>query len=163
MKTGHITAVIATITLAGCGGDDTAGTPLADEPRAEAPSRCREAPRALVRALEEGLVAAEDGPRLRAGALTDAFIVRSEEPWPIGDRPLYFISAEIEGAGMEGAGQVGTWATDERKVGGMLLAADNYAKTFSSWGDAVGDGAPLDIAFTADGGPESRACVKDAP
>lgn len=145
--------------------DEPAPGVRAPAEKAEEPeNRCRRAPRALLRAIEGGLRPSADAPegmRLRGGRLSNGYIVRSKEPWPLGrSRRLYFISAMMR----DSANEIGvaTWVSnDPRPGGGLIIASDAVAKEFSVWGADVQDGAPLDISFTEDGGPESRACAED--
>lgn len=83
--------------MSGCGDDDSAGETAAQD--APASDRCEDVPRALVDAIATGLTV-QGG-----GTLRQAQAVKSEDF----DR-VYFVSAEIDGAGLEGSGDIGTWA-----------------------------------------------------
>jgi hypothetical protein len=75
---------------------------------------------------------------------------------------VYYVSAELQGPGLEGSGDIATWATNSLKAGeGLILAADAVAKEFSDWGADVGEGsAPAEtMSLDNDGAEESRACV----
>jgi hypothetical protein len=55
------------------------------------------------------------------------------------------VAAEIDGEGMEGDGEIGTWVVGELG-GGPIVAANNMAQEFSDWGSAAEDGSPADVA-----------------
>jgi hypothetical protein len=72
---------------------------------------------------------------------------------------VFYVSAVIEGPGRIG---VGTWATNSLQVGeGLIIAANDYAREVTDWGEAAKDGSPAaevrDMAN--DGATESQTCV----
>lgn len=46
---------------------------------------------------------------------------------------VYLIAAEIDGPGVEGAGEVGVWATNDPRDPVTIYAVDGYAGEFSDW------------------------------
>jgi hypothetical protein len=114
-------------------------------------SLCEKVPKSLVRAIESGLTV-QGG-----GQLKGAKAVKSND-----FESVYYVSAELQGPGLEGSGDIATWATNSLKAGeGLILAADAVAKEFSDWGADVGEGsAPAEtMSLDNDGAEESRACV----
>jgi hypothetical protein len=49
---------------------------------------------------------------------------------------VWFISAEIDGPGLEGVGDIGTWAKSGPLAvgGGLILSVNEVAQEFSDWG-----------------------------
>lgn len=71
----------------------------------------------------------------------------------------FLVAAEMDGAGLEGPGHVGTWAvSDLNGTDGMVLAADEVTRDLGTWGDAtttdLGDLSMSDQAITA------RSCAR---
>jgi hypothetical protein len=152
-----ILALLAlTATVAACGGEST--TTAADEPEetmqaTAAPpatteqeeSRCQPVPAALVEGIASGLTVTG------GGSLRDAAAVRSDD-----FESAFFISAEVDGPGIEGDGDVGTWVTN-RLEGGVIYSVDAVAREFSDWGD--GGDTDAEFSLSDDGAEESRDCV----
>jgi hypothetical protein len=146
--------VLLLLVLVGCGGDDDdseEGTPspagtetTPAEPVGE--SRCEAATTDVMTPLGNKLTL--EGGRVRAGQL-----VKSRD-----HETLYFLSAEIDGPGLEDAGDVGTWATESRFGGGAVYSVDPLAKEHSDWSDA----STIDASIDDDGAEESRECVAEA-
>ena len=107
-------------------------------------SRCRSASAAAAR-IAEGLTV--DG----GGSLRYAQAVRSSE-----FDSVWFVAAEIDGAGIEADGDVGVWATNDLSDG-LIFSVNALAREFSDWGD----GGRTDAAFSManDGAEEARDCV----
>jgi hypothetical protein len=147
--------------LAGCGGDDGDGESFAATTAAEATvteaaeesDRCMRVPRGLVEAIETGLTV-EGG-----GRLMNARAVKSND-----FKRVYFISADIEGPGLEGPNpdEIGTWSkSGPLRVGdGLIYAVDATANEFSDWGD--GRKTDAELSMEDDGAEESKDCVEDA-
>lgn len=75
------------------------------------------------------------------GTLRNAFqVLTAVEPGFFG----YVVAAEIDGPGMEGDGQVGTWAVG--KLGSPIFAVNALAQEFSDWGADAADGSAADVA-----------------
>jgi hypothetical protein len=127
----------------GSGGGETAGQ------EAPASDRCDAAPKPLVDAIATGLTV-QGG-----GTLRQAQAVKSED-----FERVYFVSAEIDGAGMEGLGDIGTWAKSGplRVGGGLILSVDPAAIEFSDWGD--GGKTDAQLSMEDDGAEASRECVE---
>jgi len=73
---------------------------------------------------------------------------------------VYFIAAEIQGAGMDSADEIALWASNSLEPGqGLIYAVDALANEFSEWPDGRKTGA----AFSTrdDGAKEAIQCVKD--
>jgi hypothetical protein len=126
-----------------CGGDGDGG--------GEASSRCENVPPALVAAMEEGLELSGGG-----GSLTNAKAVKSND-----FERVYFISADIDGPGLEGSDDIGTWVTNGTlQDSGLTLSVDNVAIEFSTWPDI--STTDLEVSMQNDGAEESRECVEAA-
>ena len=87
------------LALAGCGGDDEEPTATPTTTEATAGAECVAADSSIMTPLGNKLLV-EDG-RVRSG-----FLVESEAAG------VYYISAEIDGTGLEDDGDVGTWVTE---------------------------------------------------
>lgn len=107
-------------------------------------TRCEAAPVAVVTAISTGL-----GSGL---TLRNAQMVRSDD-----FEEAYFVSADLQGPGLEGDDDVATWVTNNRSGGGLIFAVSAVAREFSDWGD----GGQTDAGFSMsdDGADESAACV----
>ncbi len=130
------------LALAGCGGDDeeTTATPTTTE--ATAGAECVAADSSIMTPLGNKLLV-EDG-RVRSG-----FLVESEAAG------VYYVSAEIDGTGLEGDGDVGTWVTESSGGGDPLYAVNDVAMEHSDWSDA----ASASLETDTDAEAASRACV----
>src|SRR4051794_16370582 len=96
-------AIVATaLTLAACGSNDDASAPAETITAAVSPpeSRCNKASPALLSAIETGL-------EVGGASLSRGFIVRSKD-----FSKVYMVAAEIDGPGLQGKGDIGTWATN---------------------------------------------------
>jgi hypothetical protein len=124
-----VALVVGVVTLAGCGGDD-------DD---SAAANCMAMP-TIAKRIESGLTV-QGG-----GSLKNVRGVEGGDE----EQPLYFVSGELEGPGMEGPGEVGTWASAGTQ-GGPLFAVDSIAQEFSEW-------PALDS--TDEGVESSRNCVE---
>lgn len=144
------------IALAGCGGTGEEAeapeqqTPATTETEEAAPERdphCMAVPPAVVKAISTGLEV-QGG-----GSLRFAQAVKSDD-----FESVYFVSADIQGAGLEGDDDVATWATNRLRVGGLTFAVDSVAQEFSDWGDA--DKTDANLTMDDDGAELSRDCVE---
>jgi hypothetical protein len=125
---------LATVALAACGegaGPDSA--------------RCSSASDALLQTIADGLTV--DG-----ATLTSGFVVRSDQ-----FEDVYMVAAEIDGPGLEGAGDVGVWATNDTAGGGSILSVADTAKERSSW--PIGSESNDELTIMADGAMEAEACA----
>lgn len=124
--------------------------PTSVEPaRTEAPpSRCESVPASMVDVISEGLTV-QGG-----GSISNAAAVRSED-----FERLYFIAAEIEGPGLEGAGDIGVWASNRLEGGaGMLFSVDHIAREFSVYGS--GGRTDASITMVDDGARAAVDCLE---
>ena len=59
---------------------------------------------------------------------------------------VYLVSADIQAPGLEGDGDIATWAVtrslDAAEVG-LIFAVDSVSKEFSTWGEAANPGSPV--------------------
>jgi hypothetical protein len=136
------TAALLVILVSSCGGDSGG----------ETSDRCDNVPPALTQAIAEGLTLTGGG-----GTLTNAKAVKSNDY-----QRVYFISADIDGPGLEGSDDIGTWAQNGplRVGGGLTLSVDNVAIEFSDWPDA--GTTDFMLSMQDDGAEESKDCVEDA-
>jgi hypothetical protein len=148
------TAALVLLFASSCGGDDGAGETFATETATEEATgsdRCENVPQGLVQAISEGLTVGG------GGTLTNAKAVKSND-----FKRVYFISADIDGPGLEGPDDIGTWAKSGplRVGGGLIFSVDAVANEFSDWGD----GRKTDAQFSMedDGAEESKDCVEAA-
>lgn len=126
----------AVVALAACGGgDDSGGTS----------SRCETPSTVLVSAISEGLNIEGGGSIRRAAAVKSTDF---EKVW--------FVSADLEGAGLEGSDDIATWATNSLDGAGLIYSVSGVAKEFSDWGPGPKDG----FSLSDDGVEESQDCVK---
>lgn len=107
---------------------------------------CMPVPHAVVKAIESGLTV-QGGGKLRG-----AYAVKSRD-----FSSVYFISAEIQGPGLENNGDIGTWATNRLEVGGLIYTVDSVAQEFSDWGH--GDKTDAQLSMDDDGAEDSAKCV----
>jgi hypothetical protein len=143
------TAALILLLGVACGGGDGGGD---DENAGGAASeRCENVPQGLVNAIASGLTV-QGG-----GTLSHARAVKSDDY-----RKVYFISADIDGPGLEGSDDVGTWSkSGPVRVGdGLIFAVDAVANEFSDWGDGRTTDAML--SMEDDGAEESQDCVEAA-
>jgi hypothetical protein len=142
--------------LSGCSTTAEEPPPVAEQSQEEAaPARppkaaaeCRRVSRAKLAQIEAGLTVSGGG-KLRRG-----FAVKS------GDyNRLYFIAAEIDGPGIEGAGDIGLWASNRLEEGGLTSSVNAVANEFSDWGD----GRKTDAQMSQDdaGAGEAVNCARE--
>jgi hypothetical protein len=148
-RSGLLFAAALVVLLASCGGDDKSSS----GDKASSADRCRNVPKSLVDAIEAGLTVTG------GGTLTNVKAVKSTD-----FKRVYFISADIEGSGMEepNSDDIGTWVKSGplRVGGGLILAVDATANEFSDWGD--GRKTDAQLSMEDEGAEESKDCVKDA-
>jgi hypothetical protein len=147
-------ALICVLTASACGGDDGGGGASAGGTATEEATgsdRCENVPPGLVQGIATGLTVGG------GGTLTNAKAVKSND-----FERVYFISADIDGPGLEGPDDIGTWAKSGplRVGGGLILSVDAVAKEFSDWGDGGSTDAML--SMDDDGAEESKECVEEA-
>jgi hypothetical protein len=132
-----VAILVCVFLVGGCGDDDSGG------------DQGEDVPKALVEAIATGLIVPG------GGMLRQAQAVKS------GDfDDVYFVSAEIDAAGLEGLGDIGTWAKSGplRVGGGSIYSVDGVAKEFSDWGD--GGKTDAQLSMEDDGAAASQECVQ---
>ena len=140
------------LTLAGCGGTETADTDdRTESPQATAPAttvtgRCEKVSSAVLNAIAEGLTVTG------GGTLRHGYAVKSDD-----FSKVYMVAADIQGAGMEGDDEIGVWATNSLDGAGLIFAVDGVAKEFSDWGH--GDTTDAHITQSSDGVSEAKKCA----
>ncbi len=109
-----------------------------------AASRCQPASSAVSSAIGSGL---ESGLSLR-----NARIVQSND-----FEQAHFVSADLQGPGLEGARDIATWVTNRPDGTGSIYSVNPAAEEFSDWGP----GGQTDVGFSIsdDGARESQGCV----
>jgi hypothetical protein len=139
--------------VSSCGGDDSPDgevaqttTQAADEEAEttgeEPESDCLDVPRATVAGIASGLTTSGRG-RLRSAK---AALADKGEDFRGVEMPVYLVSADIQAPGLEGDGDIATWAVTrslEATETGLTLAVDSIAKEFSTWGEAANPGSPV--------------------
>jgi len=133
---------VATLALAGCGGDDDEPSAMPEATEAAAGAECLGADSSIMTPLANKLLV-EDG-RVRSG-----FLVESESAG------VYYFSAEVDGAGLEDEGDVGTWVTESRYGEDPLYAVNEIAMEHSDWSDA----ASANLESDSEAEAASRSCV----
>ena len=138
-------AIAATPKIVAACGERTVATG-AGGGTAEA-DRCASVPQVAIDALEEGLTV------VSGSHLSRAATVKSRDYMS-----AHSVSAEIDGPGIEGTGDIGTWVTDQLDGRSGFFAVNSVANVFSDWGD----GRRISVAFSMsnDGARESRDCVR---
>ena len=138
-----VVVAVALVLLASACGGGGGQEPSTDE---GGEAHCQNVPKAVVKAIRTGLTV-EGG-----GSLRSVQAVKSKD-----FKSVYFVSADIEGPGLEGTDDVATWATNRLKVGGLIYSVNEVAKEFSDWGD----GGETDAQFSMDdhGAEESQVCA----
>jgi hypothetical protein len=156
MRNRVLAAVVGMLALAACGGNDdnepqakpaeTTVAPTTTAPPTTVASRCEKVSRALLDGIAEGLTVTG------GGSLRNGYAVKSND-----FSKVYMVAADIQGAGMEGTGEVGVWATNSLELGGLIFAVDSFAKQFSDWGH--GDETDANITPSSDGVSEAKECA----
>jgi hypothetical protein len=136
---------LATVASA-CGGGKAAPAPK----RATAARvPCTKVPRGLVHEIATRLTAQETLRRAQA--------VRSSGF----RRVVWFVSAEVDGPGLERGGDIGTWAKTGPLAGGggLILSVDSvFAQVLSGW--PAGDTTWVGVTMADEGAEASRRCVE---
>jgi hypothetical protein len=89
--------------------------------------------------------------------------VTLREGWAVKSKDrknIYYVSAELDGPGLEADGHILTWATNNLdEFGGMTFSVDDPTIEFSTWGD--GRQTRAELGGMDHGVSESRDCVRD--
>lgn len=169
MRRAALLTVAVGLALSGCGGEDVSETASDAEELSESVETVveEEVETAAGEAEEEVEDAVGDDAcepattailtpianrlTVQDGRLRNGFYVRSER------RPgIYFVSAEVDGAGLEGDGDIGTWATEDVGGSGAIYAADSLARKHSNLRDAR---QAANVTLDDEGLSESRECA----
>jgi len=145
-----VSIVVLGLFLSACGGDKAAVPTRTTVPPTTAsgsslPPRCIVVPPAIARAVASQL-------KGKGHKLVGAQAVKTTA-----FSSVFFVSARIRGAPST---PIGTWATNNLDIGGLVFSIDPVAKKYSKWGD----GSQFDPKLTmkADGARVSRVCAKRA-
>jgi len=141
--------VLAAVVLAsGCGGDDddsASTTSATTSAESKLDRRCIEATTLITNAIGAGL-------KVKGRKLGLAHAVKSTAFGSV-----FFVSGEIVGATSK---PIGTWATNNLNLGGLIFSVDPVAKKLSRWPSGAGFDPKLTMKL--DGARLSRTCVKQA-
>lgn len=109
-------------------------------------SRCLSVPAVIAQRLNDGLNI--NG----GGSIRNIHAVKSND-----FASVYFISGDLQGSGLEGEGDIATFATNKLDETGLTLSVDAVATEFSDWPDV--STTNLGVSMGDDGYNESRNCV----
>jgi hypothetical protein len=137
--TSRAALLLAVAVLAGCGGDDDSGSSASSVSHL-----CEAATSAIMTPLGNSL----DNERDR---LSNGQIVKSSE-----HEDIYFVSAELDGPGFQGPGDIATWATTSPGGAEAIYSVDPLAKRYTSWRDGT---AIAGLSLEDEGAQQSRECV----
>ena len=113
-------------------------------------ARCENIQPDLIQIIESGLTV-NGGGTLET---TSASAIKSKS-----FKNVYFISAEIQGPGMQEQGDIGLWSTNSLTAGkGMIFSVNSIAREFSKWPD--GTKSKAELSQFDDGAQEAMQCVK---
>jgi len=129
-----------TALLAGCAGSDE-GNNVAEM------NRCENVSENIVADIESGLEINGGGSLRRVKAVKSTDF-----------SSLYFISADLEGAGLESTDDIATFATNKLDGTGMIFTVNHTAQTFSVW--PFGPNTKAGMSMSDDGAAQSQACAK---
>ncbi|WP_162419019.1 hypothetical protein [Cyclobacterium roseum] len=116
-----------------------------DSTEVETINRCEDAPDFIVRRLTDGLNT--DGITLR-----NVKVVKSKD-----FESVYFVSADLQGPGLEGESDIATFATNKLDSNGLTFSVNSIAEEFSDW--PPGSRTGFNLSMNDDGAKESRDCV----
>lgn len=110
-------------------------------------NKCEDVPSDVVASLQEG-------SNTQGITLRNAKAVKSND-----FESVYFISADLQGAGLEGNEDIATFTTNKlENGGGILLSVNNVAKEFFVFPDASTTDAKA--TMSDDGASQSQTCAK---
>jgi hypothetical protein len=118
-------------------------------PIASPSARCLPVPPHVLTSISQGLTI-EGG-----GTLRNAKAVKSDSY-----QNVYFISADLQGAGLEGSDDLATFARNGLDDMGLVIAVDAVANEFSDWADGRIMTSP--ITMSDDGARQSQDCASRA-
>lgn len=110
-------------------------------------NKCEDVPADIVASLQEGA-------NTKGTTLRNAKAVKSND-----FESVYFISADLQGAGLEGSEDIATFTTNKlENGGGILMSVNNVAKEFFVFPDASTTDAKA--TMSDDGASQSQTCAK---
>jgi hypothetical protein len=142
------------LAVAGCGGGDRESAPTSSvattttQATTAGPKlnpRCTEGTTTIADAIASGL-------KGKGRTLSSVYAVKSTAYGSV-----FLVSGRIQGAP---SNPIGTWATNNLNLGGLMFSVDPVAKKFSRWAD--GGAFDPKLTMKIDGARASRACVKQA-
>ena len=147
-------ATLLVLTLAtSCSVAPVVDVSVEPTPSASGTTECEAATQESVYAIAAGLIV-----HPTRGTLRNAFAVPLQTESPSGF--TYVVAAEIDGVGIEGNGEIGTWAVGE--LGGEpIVAANSLAQRWSDWGVAGTEGSPADLERLAVAGSDAAAAAHE--
>ena len=107
--------------------------------------RCTEGTSVITHTLDQGL-------KKKRWTLSDVYAVKTTAYGSV-----FFVSGRIDGAPKS---PIGTWATNNLNLGGLMFAVDPVAKKLSKY--AAASKFDPNLTMKLDGARESRACVRQA-
>ena len=110
-------------------------------------SHCENATDYIIQKIESGL-------NTKDIFLRNAKIIKSND-----FESVYFISADLQGAGLEEGLDIATFATNKLDYSGLVFSVNHVAEEFSDWG--VGSKTDFNITMSDDGAQESYSCVSE--
>ncbi|MEX1014381.1 MAG: hypothetical protein WDZ80_04440 [Candidatus Paceibacterota bacterium] len=145
--------VVLFILISTLGGGNESSTNQATDPQQESNEREQVASRCLG-------VPAETLSWIKSGLKDDNITLRSAQAVRSDDfEKVYFVSADLQGLGLEGPGDIATFAANNIDGSGLVLSVDAVAKEFTDWFHGDREGAQFHVTMRDDGVRESRDCV----
>lgn len=127
--------------LVGCGGGEESTETTGANPTAR-DAACIGADSSIMTPLGNKL-------RVENGRVRSGYLVKTD------GANVVYLSAEIDGNGLEEEGDIGTWVTESRHGADPLYTVNEVARKNSDWSDAASSGLELDPAAEQ----ASRNCV----
>ncbi len=153
-KSKHVSGLVTAVSLIGVvlfvififnvSEQDTALSPVISNE--DLKSRCLPVPAVIAQRLNDGLNI--NG----GGSIRNLQAVKSND-----FESVYFISGDLQGSGLEGEGDIATFATNKMDETGLTLSVDAVATEFSDWPDV--STTNLGVSMGDDGYNESRKCA----
>jgi hypothetical protein len=123
--------------------------------------KCTVIPERVLGAIEDGLK--QDARRAGVQLVGDAFVLKSGIELLNGDE-VWFIAAEIDGAGYHGGGDVGVWATNgdpsKPRWSASLYRANERARRTTTWGAAASPTSEVYFDESDLGVAAAEACLR---
>jgi hypothetical protein len=145
--------VVLFILIGALGGNDENNTNQSTQAQQESNESEQVASRCLA-VSEDTLSWIESGLTDDNITLQNAQAVRSDD-----FEKVYFVSADLQGPGLEGAEDIATFAANNIDGSGLVLSVNAVAKEFTDWFHGDREGAQFHVTMSDDGARESRNCV----